>query len=609
MTIVGIDLGTTHSLIGVIKQGRPRLFKAEDGGTLVPSVVWFDELHVAHVGVSAKAKRSSDPDRTLYSVKRFMGRAIDDVREWTRILPFDFSKSDAKTVRLGVGDRSYTPIEISAFILRKLKSMAEKELGERVKKAVITVPAYFNDSQRQATKFAGELAGLEVVRIINEPTAACLAYGLNKKTKGNVAVFDLGGGTFDISILRIKEGVFEVLATHGDTCLGGDDFDHAIAENLKEIALRDRVDSETAGASAIVETARASFIVEAERVKRALSDNPSASFRVVIDGKPFERTVSRGEFDTWIQPILARMEPPCRLCLSDAKLKPEDISDVILVGGATRTPLVKALARALFHRDPICTINPDEVVAMGAAVQANVLSGQTSDVLLLDVTPLSLGIETMGGLVSKIIHRNSTIPVSASEMFTTHVDNQTGVDIHVLQGERELVPDNRSLAKFQLKGLPPMPAGLPKVEVEFIVDANGILSVRATELITSLAASIQVSPSYGLSDEEVERMLRESCAYAETDFEKRFLIEAGTQADSMIRATRRSLNRGGHLIDEQEKQQVEECLRELESLMVSKDYKAIRNRMESLARESQHLAELLLKEALTEAIQNPGGKP
>jgi molecular chaperone DnaK len=594
--IVGIDLGTTNSLVAKIEKGKPRLFTNEAGSSLVPSVVCLKDIENPIVGSEAKHLRLQYPDQTIYSAKRFIGKGLGDLPANAQSLPFDLSSSDSHLVRFKIADRTFSPVEISAMVLKELKRIAEKGLGATVDKAVVTVPAYFNDAERQATKLAGELAGLEVVRIVNEPTAACLAYGLEKKTMGLVAVFDLGGGTFDVSLLRVTDGVFEVLATNGDTSLGGDDFDHAIVAALEAELVQ------VWGAQWTDSGAKVAAIDAAERLKKALSETETAEYRCEWNGLRFSRLVTRLELESWVIGLLKRLEQPCFNCLKDANLRPQQITDVILVGGSTRMPLVRSRVQDLFGREPICTLNPDEVVAMGAAVQANILSGQMGEMLLLDVIPLSLGIETMGGVVSKIIHRNSTIPVSASQTFTTYVEGQTTVDIHVLQGEREMVQDNRSLARFKLQGIPPLPAGLPKIEVECVVDANGILSVRALELRTGTKASVVVNPTYGLNDEQVEQMLLDSFENAEKDFESRFLVEARTEADLVMRATRKSLLKGSHLVSTEENARMEHCLLELNAVMNLPDRKEIKNKTAALEASTENLARMLLDNAVKEAL-------
>lgn len=598
--IVGIDLGTTNSLIGLIEKGGPRLFQSAEGSNLIPSVVYFPENSEALpvVGALAHNRKATDPSRVIYSAKRFIGRGLNDVRDWQSILPFDFSQSSEQMVRFQVGQKSYTPMEIGSYVLKHLKNLAEKELQQEVKKAVITVPAYFNDSQRQATKFAAELAGLEVARIVNEPTAACLAYGLDKKTQGLIAVFDLGGGTFDISILRVSEGVFEVLATNGNTALGGDDFDHALAN-----AMSLRIHQSTGMDPMSFPEGKAVLLTACEKTKRELSEKDEALFTWKSRGASFEQVITRTEFNSFIEPVLANALEPCLQCLKDSKIPASAITDVILVGGSTRVPRVREFVKEIFLREPICTLNPDEVVAIGAAVQANILAGQMSGMLLLDVIPLSLGIETMGGVVSKVVHRNSTLPISATEHYSTYIDGQVKVDIHVLQGERELAKDNRSLARFQLH-IPPLPAGVPKIEVEFIVDANGILNVRAIELRTGQTANVSVNPSYGLNDQEVENMLMASFDNAEADFEKRFLIEAQIEADSLIRATQKSLAQGSHLLTPEEKAEIESAIRRVEKTLATKDREEIKKACERLSQATEKFAQDLLNHALKNALSD-----
>jgi Fe-S protein assembly chaperone HscA len=562
------------------------------------------------VGREAQRRLLTEPERTVYSVKRFMGRGIDDVRDEAQLLPFRVSGAAGGVVRIGVGDRELTPPEISAFVLKELKRRAEEHFREQgefdfeVDRAVITVPAYFNDAQRTATRDAGRLAGLEVLRIVNEPTAASLAYGLDAKNHGTIAVYDLGGGTFDISLLRVEDGVFQVLATGGDTHLGGDDIDLTLIGLVLAELRASGMASLPMGAIQAIRKA----VIQA---KWDLSDDNATEIRVDgTEGLPggFGRRLTRAEFDTLITPLVERTLNPVRQALADAGLVPQQVDEVVLVGGSTRVPLVRRRVEELFGRKPHSDVNPDEVVAVGAAVQADILVSGRREMLLLDVTPLSLGIETLGGVTSKIILRNSTIPASGREMFTTGVDNQTAVDVHVVQGERELAVDCRSLARFNLRGIPPMPAGLPRVEVRFQIDANGILSVAARELRTGVEQAIDVTPSYGLTDEEVERMLIESFEHAEADFDARLLIDARNEAETVIQATEKSLRRPdfetlvGTEVPSSERAAIATALAELKQAISGTDRDAIGRLTHQLNHVTRHLAEVMMNRSLNEAL-------
>src|SRR5579863_8557059 len=602
--VVGIDLGTTFSLIAYLdaQTGAPKCIPGPYGSTLCPSVVSVDPDGKIIVGEPARAKLLTQPERTIYSVKRLMGRGVADVQQELKIFPFRIDPGSDNVIRVRLGEKSFTPPEISAFILRELKSWAEAYFKEPVDRAVITVPAYFNDAQRQATKDAGRLAGLEVLRLVNEPTAAALAYGLHKQKRGRVAVYDFGGGTFDISILKListTEGdIYQVLSTNGDTHLGGDDIDNALLDLARKM-IRAGLGQELDRHGEAIQALRKELI----RAKHELSLQEKAEVKYSAAGKAVAIEVVRADFDRLIQPIVARTMQPVRLALTDAKLQPAEIDEVVLVGGSTRIPLVRKTVGDYFGRAPHCELDPDQVVALGAAVQADILETGVKTMLLLDVTPLSLGIETMGGVVAKIIPRNSTIPASAQELFTTGVENQTGIDVHVLQGERELAKDCRSLARFQLK-VPPGPAGLARVEVKFLIDANGILQVAARDLKTDAHQVLEVQPSYGLSDDEIERMLEESIEFAEEDFANRQVIEARTEAETILNATEKTLHdpRSSEL-SAGERRSIDGAVSHLRSAMAGTDYKLMRQCIDELNQATMRFAEILMNSALQTAVQ------
>jgi molecular chaperone DnaK len=603
--IVGIDLGTTNSLVAYTdtQTGQPKCIPGPYGSTLCPSVVSLDADGTIVVGEAARRRLLTQPERTIYSVKRLMGRGPADVQSELKLFPFRIDPSSKNVIRVLLGDKVFTPPEISAFILRELKNWAEAHFGEPVDRAVITVPAYFNDAQRQATKDAGKIAGLEVLRLVNEPTAAALAYGLHERQRGKVAVYDLGGGTFDISVLKListTDGdIFQVLSTNGDTHLGGDDIDNLLQAFVHELILQhDEIDFSPHGE--LAQELRKALI----EVKHRLSEAETATLRFTLpNGKIFVHEFTRGALEALMRPVVDRTMGPVKLALADAQLKPTDMDEVVLVGGATRTPLIRRTVQEFFDRKPHIELNPDEVVALGAAVQSNILDQGVKTMLLLDVTPLSLGIETYGGAVAKVIPRNSTIPASAQELYTTGVDNQTGIDIHVLQGERELAKDCRSLARFTLK-VPPAPAGLPRIEVKFLIDANGILQVGAKDLRTGAQHSIEVQPSYGINDSEIERMLEESIEYAEQDFAERQVIEARTESEAILSATAKALaNPQVGALSAEEGAKIAASVSALKDASAGSDYKLIRKRIDELNHATEHLAELLMNSAVSTALE------
>src|ERR1700678_1187803 len=614
--VVGIDLGTTNSLVAYMQGDAPVVIPGVDGANLVPSVVALDPAPAdagrptVTVGNTARKALIETPERVIYSVKRLMGRGVEEIQNELKLFPFRLAEDvePGEVPRIKLGELRFTPPEISAYKLRQLKRNAERFFGAPVTQAVITVPAYFNDAQRQATKDAGRMAGLEVLRLVNEPTAAALAYGLDRAKEGTIAVYDLGGGTFDISILKLRDGIFEVQSTNGDTHLGGDDIDNLLlAIALDEIYSEHGVDLRTHPGA--VQALRKAAI----DAKIALSSEQAARFDIELpNGDRYQREIPRDVFEILIEPVLNRTVGPCKQALTDAGITPEQIDEVVLVGGSTRIPAVRQLVDDLFHlaargKKPHIELNPDEVVALGAAVQADILAGAsktTEEILLLDVTPLSLGIEALGGTVARIIQRNSTIPASATEHFTTGVEGQTNVAIHVVQGEREMAADCRSLARFDLRGIPPMSAGLPRIEVKFLIDADGILKVTAREQRSGQAAKIEVKPTYGLTDEQVESMILESFDYAEADIEQRQLIEARNEAETILTAVERAPKHPAWaVLTEEEKEQIESARKHLATVKAGEDQQAIREATIRLDPSTRRLAELMMEAAVSTATR------
>ncbi len=597
--VIGIDLGTTNSCVAIMEGGEPKVLTNAEGGRTTPSVVAFTDKGEILVGMLAKRQAVTNPENTIFAVKRLIGRKFSDpeVQKSREIMPYKIVEGPNGDAYVEVQGKKYSPAEISAMILRKMKQTAEDYLGQEVKEAVITVPAYFNDSQRQATKDAGRIAGLDVLRIINEPTAAALAYGLDKKKEEKVAVFDLGGGTFDISILEIGDGVFEVKSTNGDTFLGGEDFDLRIVDWLAEEFKKETGIDLKQDRMALQRLKEA-----AEKAKCELSTTQETEINlpfITADAsgpKHLVKKLTRAKFEALVEDLIERLVPPCETALKDAGLTKADIDEVILVGGMTRMPKVQEKVKEIFGKEPHKGVNPDEVVAIGAAIQGAVLKGEVKDVLLLDVTPLSLGLETMGGVMTKLIEKNTTIPARKSQIFTTATDNQSAVTIHVLQGEREMAADNKSIGRFELVGIPPAPRGVPQIEVTFDIDANGILNVSAKDLATGKEQSIRIQASSGLSEEEIKRMEEEARLHAEEDKKKRELVEARNQADSLIYTTEKSLKELGDKVDPAIRDEINQKIEALKKAIESDDINAIKKAQDELMQASHKIAELLYQQ-------------
>jgi molecular chaperone DnaK len=614
--IIGIDLGTTNSCVAVMEGGDPTVITNAEGGRTTPSIVAISNSGERLVGQIAKRQAITNPENTVFGVKRLIGRKYgsSEVQRDIKVLPYKIEEASNGDIRIGIQGKQHSPAEISSFILANLKATAEQYLGETVTDAVITVPAYFNDSQRQATKDAGKIAGLNVLRIINEPTAASLAYGLDKKKEEKIAVFDLGGGTFDISILEIGEGVFEVKSTNGDTHLGGEDFDLRLIDHLANEFKKDQGIDLRTDKMALQRLKEA-----AEKAKMELSTSMETDVNlpfITADAsgpKHLNIKISRAKLESLVADLLNNLEAPCRMALKDAGLSASDIDEVILVGGMTRMPAVQDRVRKLFGKEPHRGVNPDEVVAVGAAIQAGVLKGDVKDVLLLDVTPLSLGIETLGGVFTKLIDKNTTIPTKKSQIFSTAADNQPAVSIHVLQGEREMAANNKTLGRFELVGIPPAPRGIPQIEVTFDIDANGIVNVSAKDMATAKEQSIKITASSGLSEAEIDRLVKDAELHAEEDKKKKDLVEARNTADSLIYTTEKSIKDLGDKVDAKTKDKIEAAVGDLKKAMEAEDPEAIKQKCEELTQASHKLAEAMYQEAAKSgdqagASQDGGGQ-